>query len=154
MYYYSHLTLFLVSVVNLANKFLKITRIPRSGGRELNPSVWQSRGASRLQPITRQLSQTQLRHTRPTGPGIRSSAHNQARPFVSASSYLLQRFDDWPRYDMVTGSTVHKIRIAARLRPRINNEPEDDCIRIIRNDDSTSASISVTNQRNQVLTFP
>ncbi|KAF9652469.1 kinesin-domain-containing protein [Thelephora ganbajun] len=55
---------------------------------------------------------------------------------------------------MVAGPTTHKIRIAARLRPRINNEPEDDCIRIIRNDNSRSASISVTNQRNQVLTFP
>jgi hypothetical protein len=47
----------------------------------------------------------------------------------------------------------YKIRIAARLRPRINIEPEDDGIKVVRNE-STGSYISIANQRSQIFTFP
>lgn len=51
--------------------------------------------------------------------------------------------------------TSHKIRITARLRPRLENELDDEGVQITRTPDGTSF-ISVPNPRDlsQVFNFP
>ncbi|THH14574.1 hypothetical protein EW146_g5770 [Bondarzewia mesenterica] len=67
-----------------------------------------------------------------------------------------QSFESDVLFTYTTALMSHKIKIAARLRPRIKGELDDNGVRVVHAEDGSSSSICVTNPRDlsQVFKFP